>query len=543
MSLSPAQMNYMTDTELSDYVEGQEARRAKTAKQSLTEFVKYINVPGAPVSEDEDEDKFYPEKLSPAAHHKLIIRVLEAVERGAVKRVMIFMPPGSAKSTYATVCFPAWWLGNNPNGSIISVSYGSDLAKKFGRRCRQIVRSKEYYEIFSTALRGDNAAVDEWTLDSGAEYMATGIMAGVMGNRGDGLVIDDPIRGREDADSKVIRDKSWEAYKSDLRTRVKPGGFIIMILTRWHEDDPAGRILPEDYNGESGWITARDGEKWYVLSLQAECERDDDPLGRERGEFLWPEWFTEGFLAQEKITQGPRNWAALYQQRPAPEEGDYFQREWIRWYDWDADKPHNGAPAHLKTYGASDYAVTKDGGDWTVHGVGGVDPNDDLYILDWWRKQEVSDVWIDAFIDLMEKWETIAWGEEAGQILKSLDPFILKRMKERGVFGFRKQYPSKKDKKQRAQSIRGRLHMGKVYLPRNAPWTEVLVSEMMRFTGATGDTDDQVDVLSLFGQMLTGMRKGIVPKKPKGPIDTSVPTFDQLTKWSDEEDDRRKPRI
>ena len=534
MSLSPEQMNLMTDTELNEYVQGMEAKRAKKAEESLTEFVKYIDVPGAPISDEEEEDKFYPDKLIPAQHHEMIIEALEAVAAGDVKRLMIFMPPGASKSTYATVCFPTWWLGRNPKKSIISVSYGSDLAKKFGRKCRQIVRSPEYQKIFNTTLRGDNAAVDQWALDNGAEYMAAGMLSGVTGNRAYGMVIDDPIKGREDADSVVVRDKTWEAYLSDLRTRIIPRvGFIIMILTRWHELDPAGRILPEDYNGETGWITARDGEQWYVLSLQAECEREDDPLGRKVGEYIWPEWFSKEHFDQEKITQGPRNWSALYQQRPAPEEGDFFKREWIQWYDWDVMKPNNGAPKHMKLYGASDYATKKDSGDWTVHGVGGVDPNDDIYIIDWWRKQETSDVWVEVFLDLMAKWETTAWGEEKGQILNTMEPFIVKRMEERKIYRYRHQFPSVADKAARAQSIRGRAAMKKLYLPRNAPWTEALISEMMRFTGATGDVDDQIDVLSLFGRMLAGMQGGVTPPKPPKPRN---PTLDEV--WEDNE--RRK---
>lgn len=503
-----------------------EERHRRSAKASLTEYVKYIDVPGAPISEDEDEEQFYPEKLVPAKHHEMIIEALEAVNAKEVKRLMIFMPPGSAKSLYSTVCFSTWWLGKNPKKSIISVSYGTDLAKKFGRKCRQITKSREFREVFNTTLRSDNAAADEWSLDSGAEYMAGGILSGITGNRADGLIIDDPLKGREDADSLTIREKIWEAYKSDLRTRLKPNGFIIMILTRWHEDDPAGRILPEDYNGETGWITARDGEQWYVLSLQAECERADDPLGRQIGEFIWPEWFPKEHFDQEKITQGPRNWSALYQQRPAPEEGDFFQKEWIQWYDWkDCPEENNGAPKHMKLYGASDYATKKNSGDWTVHGVGGVDPNDNIYIIDWWRAQETSDVWVEAFLDLMAKWETTAWGEEKGQILNTMDPFIIKRMEERKIYRYRHQFPSVADKAARAQSIRGRFSMGKVYLPRNAPWTEQLVNEMMRFTGATGDVDDQVDVLALFGRMLAGMQGGVKPpaaSKPRKPTMNEV---------------------
>ena len=520
-----------------------EEKRVRHAREDLNSYCTYIPIPGVPISDDKDCEEFYPDQVTPAAHHKLINKALESVESGNVRRLMLFMPPGAAKTTFATITYPTWFLGKKPGRNVIACSYGSDLAKKFARRCRSIVRSREYQEIFKCTLTGDNAAVDDWSMTNSGTFMAGGILSGIMGNRADLLILDDPIKGREEADSKVIRDKVWEAYKSDLRTRLKPGGAVVLIMTRWHEDDLAGRILPEDYNGKSGWITARDGEKWYVLSLQAECERDDDPLGREMGEFLWTEWFPPEHWEQEKRSQGPRNWSALFQQRPAPEEGDYFKRDWIRWYDWKPGELNNGAPVHLRKYGASDYAVTAKGGDWTIHGVIGVDPNDDIYILDWYRGQTATDVWIDTFLEMAGLWETEAWGEEAGQIIKSVGPFIEKRMKETGNYFYRRQYPSTADKEARAQAFRGRMAQGKVYFPRGAPWVEVLVSELLGFP--TGKNSDQVDVLSLFGRMLTGMRPGKEPDKPKKPkpINTAPPTFDQLQKWSDEEDDQRRPRI
>ena len=131
-------------------------------------------------------------------------------------------------------------------------------------------------------------------------------------------------------------------------------------------------------------------------------------------------------LAQEKISQRSRNWAALYQQRPAPGEGDYFKREWLRWYD--TAPPLNT----LVMYGASDYAVTADGGDWTVHGVIGVDPDDNIFVLDWWRGQTDSDVWIEQWLNLARAWRPREWGEESGQIAKSIGPFIEKRIREIG---------------------------------------------------------------------------------------------------------------
>jgi predicted phage terminase large subunit-like protein len=270
-------------------------------------------------------------------------------------------------------------------------------------------------------------------------------------------------------------------------------------MTRWHEDDIAGRILPADYDGESGDFVARDGEVWHVISLRAEAEAND-PLGRKPGEFLWQEWFSGNELQQAKITQGPRNWNALYQQRPAPEDGDFFKREWLCWYD---EPP---ARHTLKVYGASDYAVTAEGGDYTVHGIVGVDPNDDLYLLDLWRRQTASDEWVEAFCDLVLKWKPLEWAEESGQIERGVGPFLDKRQRERKAYCYRRQFASAADKPTRAQAFRGRLAMRKVYLPRRAEWVNDLVGEMMRFP--VGTNDDQVDVLSLFGRMLADMATG-----------------------------------
>jgi hypothetical protein len=151
------------------------------------------------------------------------------------------------------------------------------------------------------------------------------MLSGLTGNRAHGIVLDDPVRGREQADSEVVRDKVFDAYEDDLKTRLVPGGWIVLIQTRWHEDDLAGRILPEAWQGESGSIACRDGNTWDVLCLQARCETDTDPLGRAKGEYLWPEWFDRKHWSQYE--SNPRTWASLYQQMPVPPEGDLFKPE------------------------------------------------------------------------------------------------------------------------------------------------------------------------------------------------------------------------
>jgi predicted phage terminase large subunit-like protein len=347
--------------------------------------------------------------------------------------------------------------------------------------------------------------------------------ASVTGRRADLGIIDDAVKGRAEADSASIRQRVWDWYKADFWPRLKPGGRVVVIATRWHEDDLSGRLLAEQEVG---------GEQWEVLSLPAEAG-EDDPLGRAPGELLWPEWFTPAMFAEAK--RDTRNWSALYQQQPVPDTGDYFKAEWIRWYDNQPDI------RTLRTYGASDYAVTSAGGDYTVHGVIGVDPSDNIYLLDWWRGQTDSEAWVEAFLDLMEQWSPLMWGEEQGQIIRSLGPFIVKRQMERRIYGYRRQYVSANDKQTRAQGIRARLSMGKVYFPKRAAWATDLVSEMLRFPA--GRHDDQVDVLSLFGRMLGSLMHGDeLPERVEPIRGLTEMTFGELDAWQRKRDGARGAR-
>lgn len=312
------------------------------AKDSLAVYAG-LHIP----AEVEDDDLPAFEHLTmasryiPAQHHQVIIEALEKVDRGEIKRLMILAPPGSAKSTYASVLFPAWQMGRHPTKDIICASQTQELADRFGRRARNLVASQTHRDVFGNGLAKDQRAAGQWTTERGGEYFATGVQP-FAGRRADGAITDDLIRGRKDADSFTVRNSAWEWVLGDLRPRLKPNAWWVYITTRWHEDDPAGRILPEKWDGHSGWVTARDGEKWYVLSLVAVVETaeeaEHDPLGREIGEIIWPEWFTPEMLAQEKRSQGPRNWNALYQQKPKPDEGAILKRQW--WLKW----PHPTPP-------------------------------------------------------------------------------------------------------------------------------------------------------------------------------------------------------
>ncbi len=261
------------------------------ARESFLTFCGMVEIPSAPVDEeDEEEDaeriRYRPPSPPTAAHHVELCGVLQAIDEGRVKRAMFFLPPGAAKSTYGSVLFPAWFLGRKKRRNVGVATYASDLSRKLGRRMRAVVRQPVYREIFGTGVSAEQGAANEWALETGNEFMGHGILAGWTGNRLDGLVIDDPIKGRREADSETVRASTLAAYQDDLLTRLKPNGWVLLIQTRWHEEDLAGSILPEDYDGETGWVLCRDEQWWYVVCIPAQAERADDPLGRKIGQYI-----------------------------------------------------------------------------------------------------------------------------------------------------------------------------------------------------------------------------------------------------------------
>jgi len=395
---------------------------------------------------------------------------------------MLFLPPGSAKSTYASDLFPAWWLGQGRDRRIIAASNTSDLAASFSRRVRGRIR--EHGLLLGYGL--DREAEEQWSTDHGCEYKAAGVAVAIAGFRADLGLIDDPMRSRAEAESAGQREKVWQWYQDDFTTRLRPGAAQVLIGTRWHEDDLFGRLLE------------RQPDRWRVLRIPAVADAPDDPLGRKPGEYLWGDdaYGYAADLAGKRATAEARTWSSLYQQSPAPAEGSLFRRSWLL---REAPPPRE----RLRVYGASDYAVTADGGDYTVHVVIGMDPAGKLHLLDVWRAQADASVWVEAFCDLVAKWKPLAWAEENGQIRAGVGPFLDRRMRERQTFTSRRQFPTRGDKAVRAQSIIGRMALDGLRVPLDARWIADLEAELLAFPA--GKHDDQVDALGLVGQLLDVM--------------------------------------
>lgn len=463
-----------------------EERRRRKARDDLNAYCRYIEIPGAPVNADDpDCEQFYPDNVVPAEHHELLNRTLMKVESGEIPRLMVFMPPGSAKSTYGTVTFPTWFMGRKPGRNVITASYGSTLAMKFGRKCRQITASRQFGELFGCTLNADNRAADDWSLTNGSTFMSGGIQSGITGNRADGVVIDDPLKGRADADSETIREKVWEEYKSSLRTRLKPRGFIVIIQTRWHEDDLSGRILPKDWKGESGWVTGVGGERWYVLSLQAQCELPNDPLGREIGEWLWTDWFTPEHWAAEKALQmlgGGRNWASLYQQRPVPQDGGIFNLAWFRRY---RTPPVDSYMVVQSWDTASKAAQINDPSVCTTWAVA---PSG-YYLLHVWRDRVEYPALKRMAKSLHEQWKPQAVLIED----KASGQALIQELRESTLVPVLAIEPLA-DKVTRANVVSPTVESGLVYLPEVADWLPDFEAEVGAFPLSTHD--DQVDSLS-----------------------------------------------
>lgn len=423
-----------------------------------------------------------------AAHHRLIARKLEAVERGEIKRLMIFMPPRHGKSMLASEFFPAWYLGRNPEHYVIASTYAQELADDFGRKVKSQIEDSSYGAIFpGVRLAIDSQSVKRFHVEGGTEigtaqrgaYYAVGVGGALTGRGAHLLLVDDPVKNREEADSEIVRKRIKDWFTSTAYTRLMPGGRIVIIQTRWHEDDLSGWLLKEHAH-----------EGWEVLDLPA--LDGDKPL--------WPEQYDREALLRIKAAVGPRDWSALYQQRPSPDEGTFFQRDWFKtWTD---------RPRELAIYGTSDYAVTDAGGDYTIHRIWGVSPNGDIYRLGGWRGQTSSDIWIERQIDLMREHKPFAWFGEAGVIQKAIEPMLVRRMRERKAFCRMEWLPSIHDKPTRARGFQARAAMGGVWFEQGAD-----IDEFLRFPA--GANDDDVDCASLIGRALDEAHPAIAETPPQ----------------------------
>ena len=417
-----------------------------------------------------------------AKHHQAIIEKLEAVERGEITRLMVFCPPRHGKSLTATTMFPAWYLGRHPDRGVVTASYAQDLADDFGRRVRNLLDEPVHKAIFPACrLSEDSRAASRFTTSANGTYFAVGRGGPITGRGCSLLLIDDPLKDAEEARSETVRRTLKEWYGSVARTRLQPGGAIVLIQTRWHEDDLAGWLLTE-----------HQGEGWHVLSLPAVAEVDE-PF-RHAGEALWPEHFPLSELELIRRESGGAVWASLYQQRPAAIEGKIFRREQWQYFDQPPEMKRTilSVDTAFKVGSTNDYSVI------TVWGEAQIG----FYLLSLWREKVEFPRLKQALVSIASEWhphvvliEDAASGQSLIQELKTSTSLPIKAIKP------------DRDKVSRATAVTPLLEAGRVFLPSGAPWLDTFLDEHSAFD--TGTYDDIVDTTS---QALNYLRGSVGPE-------------------------------
>ena len=455
--------------------------------------------------------------------HEDICRRLECfsdqVEAGTSPRLMLLMPPRVGKSELASRNFPPWHLGRFPHHEIIACTYAISLAMSFSRKAKGIIDDPAYQGVFpGVQLNPNNSATEEWgLLGQTGGYVAAGVGGGITGKGAHVLIIDDPVKNAEEADSALRREAIWEWFTSTAYTRLAPGGGVLVIQTWWHDDDLAGRLqrlMAEDPEADQYEVI-----KYPAISLEDEyLDYDTDlivygpapengVLLRQKGEALHPARYDLKKLNAIKRTLPPRWWSALYQQNPVPDDGAYFKRSEFRELPTPEVRKCN-------VFISFDFAISENQqNDYTVGVVGLQDSNDILHIAEVIRFRSGDAFFIvEAILNLAQRWyhSSLTIGLEDGQIYRSISALLSKRMRERKFYLHIDTLKPITDKQARGKVLQGRMQQGMVAFAAGASWLDVVRNEMLRFPA--GVHDDCVDALAWLAQLVVGREP---PRPPK----------------------------
>lgn len=428
-------------------------------------------------------------------------KIAAAVMRGN-GRIVVTMPPRHGKSQLCSWWTPTWFLSLFPGKRVMLGSYEADFAATWGRKVRDQMNELKWLTK-DIEVRDDSAAASRWEIkDHGGGMMTAGVGGPMSGKGADLMIIDDPIKNEAEASSPVARENLMNWWRSVAYTRLEPGGTVIIIHTRWNEDDMIGQILKEDSHDH----------QWEVLNFPAIAE-DFDVLGRKPGEALWPERYDEKRLERMKKDVGSYTWSALYQQRPVPAEGGVFKREWFpkerryrRMQDGSIQLGSLNVPRHLMhVFTTCDLAASvKSWADFTVMSTWGV----------YWLGHQPLVFLLDVFKKRLEGPDIVAklseiirtWDSDYARVEKVAFQLALVQDARRQGLPIREFVPDK-DKISRALAATPYCEAGQIILPEWAPWLSDAESEMYAFPNAAHD--DFVDTLSMMIQEIRGRTGGI----------------------------------
>lgn len=493
------------------------------ARNSLIEFVKLLHED--PADPDDPDKTTYVIK----EFHQLIAKTLERVEKGELRRVIITMPPRHGKTELVTKSFVPWYLGRNPIRSAIVATYSDQFAGDLGRDIRANIMHPAFSQVFDKMeLRSDSKASNRMMNTQGGSLFAVGRNSAITGRGGDILVLDDPTKNSQEAQSKTIREGLWTWFTQVFLTRLMSDkGAVLVVQTRWHEDDLIGRLL-DPHNPH---YDPREAAKWHVLELPAIAGKKD-PLKRKPGEPLWPERFGLDYLEEQKA-KDPRGFNALYQGQPSAETGSFFNERDLLVYGSIKD-----LPSDLRYYVASDHAVgLKQENDLTCCIPIGIDSEGTAWIHPdiFWDKADTATV-VARMIRMIKQFKPLFWWAESGAISKAIGPFLRKQMVEEQAICTLIEVPAITDKMQRAQSIHGRISLGRVRFPAFALWWPDAKRQILQFP--YGAHDDFVDTLSLLGMGLQQQIRASAPRK----VESDIPKTGSLAwvKWASDQERKRQ---
>ncbi len=486
----------------------------KKARESLIDFMRLT----MPDTKDPDDATLSRYEITPQA--KLLCEALEKVERGEILRLCVSMPPQHGKSQVISIGYPAWAIGRNPWKGIMLATYSQDFANEFGGKVREIITSPQYRQVFPDfAFRKGSKAKDAMSTTQGGHLYFLGRGGSGTGKRADVFIVDDPLKDDKEAQSATIRRDLWNWFNSVADSRCHNDSAIIIVHTRWHEDDLIGRMVDPDHPEHDPkiakeWtyinIPAVVSDKAMADALGITLEPQTDPdiidqFGAKPISALWPGRKGLKLFASVK-RRAKRIFEALYQGKPAPDDGDYFKREWIIPY-----QPHE-LPKALNKYCFSDHAISADQkNDKSCFGTIGVDDNGVLWLLPdlYWEREDDTNVIVENMIDMMRRHQPQTWWAERGHISKSILPVLRKEMLKQKVYCLVDDsiVPSK-DKRTRARSTQALMSMHQIRFPTFAPWWEEAQAELLKFDNGTHD--DFVDMLAWAGICL--MRQVSAPK-------------------------------